>query len=186
MIRIDVWKKKPCNYISLEHLEHAANHHGGSVRHPFHVGGRQIPQFVSQKPQINHCLRRLRHLQLTHKFVYIFSNVSHEVLGAKNIYEGPAITTVLKHIIFGSLLENMLLCSAYLGVDPVPLLGGHHVLQDLTDSLGHVVGHVVHSLHRGVREETVLSKQGFYSWFKPFTVYANLSWSQCSVTTGLA
>lgn len=110
MICINVWKKEPCNYISLEHLEHAANHHDGSVRHPFHVGGRQIPQFVSQKPQINHCLWRLRHLQLTHKFVYIFSNVSHEVLGAKNIYEGPAITKVTKHIIFGSLLETMLLC----------------------------------------------------------------------------
>lgn len=186
MICINMWENKPCNYISLEHLEHAAKHHGGSVRHPFHVGGCQIPQFVSQKPQINHCLGRLRHLQLTHKFVYIFSNVSHEVLGAKNIYEGPGITKVMKHIIFGSLLETRLLCRVYLGVHPVPLRGGYHVLQDLTDSLGHVVGHVVHSLHRGVREETVRSKQGFYSRLKPFTVYANLSWSQCSVTTGRA
>lgn len=74
----------------------------------------------------------------------------------------------------------------YLSVHPVSVQGGHHVLQDLTDSLGHVVRHVVHSLHRGVGEETVLSKQGFHGWLKPFALYANLSWSHCSVTTALA
>lgn len=110
MFCINVCKKKPRNYFSSEHRVHAVNHQGGSVCHPFHVAGGQIPQFVSQKPQINHCLGRLCHLHLTDEFVYIFSNVPHKVLGAKNIYEGPKITTVLKHIIFGSVLENTLLC----------------------------------------------------------------------------
>lgn len=74
----------------------------------------------------------------------------------------------------------------YLGIDPVPPHTGRKLLQDLTESLGHAVRHVVHGLQHGVREETVGSKQGFHRGLKALALHANLSWSQCSVTTALA
>lgn len=70
-----------CSYISLEHVDHAANHHGSGICHPSHVCGRQIPQFISQKPQINHCLGGLCHFHLTNKFLNILSQVPYEDLG---------------------------------------------------------------------------------------------------------
>lgn len=73
----------------------------------------------------------------------------------------------------------------YLGIHPVPPQTRRKFLQDLTESLGHVVRHVVHSLQHGVREEAIRSKKGFHRWLKPFALHANLSWSQCSVTTVL-
>lgn len=92
-----------CYYISLEHLDDAGNHHGSSVCHPFHVSGRQIPQFVSQKPQINHCLGGLCHFHLTNKFVDVLANVPNEVLETKSFMKVQRSQVVLKHIIYGSL-----------------------------------------------------------------------------------
>lgn len=63
----------------------------------------------------------------------------------------------------------------YLGIHPVPLQTSRKFLQDLTESLGHVVRHIVHSLQHGVREEAVRSKQGFHCWLKPLALHANLS-----------
>lgn len=60
----------------------------------------------------------------------------------------------------------------------VPIQSGYHVLKDLVDSEWHVFGDVVHCLQDSVREESVLSKQGFNSWLKSFALHADLLWSQ--------
>lgn len=80
------------------------------------------------------------------------------------------ITKVLRHF-FGLLFD----VHVYLGIHSVPLQTGRKFLQDLTESLGHVVRHVVHSLQHGVREEAVRSKQGFHRWLKPLALHADLS-----------
>lgn len=111
MLCINVCKRKS-NYISLEHLDDAGNHHGSSICHPFHVSGGQVPQFVSQKPQINHCLGGLSHLHLANKFVYVLANVPHEVLETKSFMKVQGSQALLKHIIYGSLPEETALCGS--------------------------------------------------------------------------
>lgn len=73
------------NYVSLEHADQAANPHGSRICRLTHVCGRQIPQLVSQKPQINHCLGGLGHCHLPNKFVNILSKVPQEVLRGEKI-----------------------------------------------------------------------------------------------------
>lgn len=60
----------------------------------------------------------------------------------------------------------------------VPLQSGYHLLKDLVDSEWHVFSDIVHCLQDRVREESILSKQGFNSWLKSFALHANLLWSQ--------